>query len=64
MSGVRKVMLKATFRILLARDKPERALQAAEEAVLPFFFCAIFSEANEKEAASTFGKSGHKPAES
>ena len=35
-----KVMLKATFRILLARDKPERALQAAEEAflVLPGHF--------------------------
>lgn len=32
MSVVSQVMLKATFRILLARDKPERALQAAEEA--------------------------------
>ena len=42
MSGVRKVMLKATFRILLARDKPERALQAAEEAVLPFFLRHFF----------------------
>jgi len=31
-SVVSQVMLKATFRILLARDKPERALQAAEEA--------------------------------